>query len=149
MIRIIGVGSAFNDDNIGWLSLQNLVAELQQLAANIEITYCANPATQLIHLLQPGTVTVLVDALQAEQAIGKVREIEISDLHNDRALSSHNISVSNILQLANNLHRLPEHLFILGIGINPQEYLTGAQRQLLQQQLLDKIQAIINDIHRH
>jgi len=143
MMRIIGLGSPFDDDNIGWRCLQALQAELEKLAAHVEIIYCATPGTQLIHLLQADTPTILVDALLSEQQTARVHHLQLDQLQQPEALSSHQISVAAILQLAASLGRLPQQLHILGIGIQPQQRLDAQQFARLQEDLRQHISTLV------
>lgn len=142
MMRIIAIGSPFNDDTIAWRCLEAMETPLKQFSADIDIRYCGSPGTQLIHLLEPQLDTVLVDAFLTENADGHVQAIEAEDLQRPQALSSHEISVAHVLQLARNLHSLPDRLYILGIGVNPHRTLSSTQAEQVQQQLMQRLQAL-------
>ena len=148
MIRLIGIGSAFNDDDIGWRCLQNLQPQLQQLGTAIETVYCASPGTQLIHQLDASCFTILVDALDSDTDVGKVRPVRIDELRCDVPLSSHGMSVAHVLQLAENLDRLPEQIHILGMGIDPHGRLSAEQRNHLQSQLMVHIRELVEGHRR-
>lgn len=140
MIRIIGLGSPFGDDSIGWRCLKSIE---QELATGLDIVYCATPGTQLMHLLQADIRTILVDALSGDHQAAQVYPLEPHELQQADALSSHQISVANILQLAANLQRLPQQLHILGITIDPQRPLTEQQFLQIRRQLIQHINDLI------
>jgi hydrogenase maturation protease len=139
MMRIIGLGSPNGDDSIGWRCLQSIEKELEELATQLDMVYCATPATRLIHLLQADVATILVDALLTDAEPARVYALDASELQQPDTLSSHQISVANILQLAAYLQRLPQQLHILGIAINPRRPLNQQQFQKIQQQLIQHI----------
>ena len=143
MIRIIGIGSWFDDDAIGWQCLDTLKPGLLALPIPVEILYCASPGTQLIHQLQATDTTLLVDALQDDNQVARVVPVDAGDLQDADALSSHDISVAHVLQLAASLKRLPARLHILGIGIDIDRPLSVAQRQSVTLQLMEQINGII------
>ena len=144
MIRIIGIGSWFDDDAIGWQCLDTLRSSLPALSKPVDILYCASPGTQLIHQLQAADTTILVDALEDKHQAARVVPVHAADLQNRHALSSHDISVAHVLQLAASLQCLPASLHILGIGIDIDRPLSGAQRQSVTLQLVEQINRIID-----
>lgn len=149
MIAIIAIGSAFNDDSISWRIIESITPDLKRLADEINIIFCDSPGTQLIHQLQPLTHTILIDALVTDSSPGNVIELELDELLNsENLLSSHELSVANILQLANNLGKLPENLWILGINIETDRLLTEQQSQLAGKKLYRQIKDIVDKSSR-
>jgi hydrogenase maturation protease len=124
MKRVIAIGSVYDNDDISWRCLQALESELLSHFPSMDIVYCDSPGTQLIHLLRPEIDTVLIDALLSREQAGKIIPVDASALYHSQVISSHEISVAHILQLAGNLKLLPERLSILGIAIDPAELLS-------------------------
>ena len=127
MKRIIAIGSIYNNDDVAWRCVQQLESALTSQHADTEVIYCDSPGTQLIHLLQANIETVLIDALLDPLCTGEIVSTNADQLYHSQVISSHEISVAHVLQLAKNLNLLPDMLGILGIAIDPDDSLTDTQ----------------------
>ena len=71
---------------------------------------------QHLSLLQSSNRVILLDALLTDQAPGVLVPLQADELmQSEKNLSSHAMSVANILQLTENLGGLPEQLWLFGI----------------------------------
>ncbi len=114
-IRIIGIGSPFGDDQIGW---QVLDALKDRLPPDVELIKLDHPGTGLIPLLEAIHQVILIDAMQGGGAAGTIRHFshdEWADYQN--GLSSHGVGVFDALMLAKELGVLPETVELYGIEI--------------------------------
>ncbi len=144
MINIVAIGSSFNNDAIAWRLLESIEDKLQSLNKKFSIHYCGNPSTQLIHLLQSYTPTILIDALYTDELKSNIIQIKLADLLNEtHHFSSHQLSVANVLQLADSISTLPKELWILGIGITD-DLFTLKQIDQAKDKLFNEIRHIAN-----
>jgi hydrogenase maturation protease len=117
-IRIIGLGSDFGDDRVGFCAVDALGGHA--LPPHVTLHACGNPAADLLPLLAGTQHAILIDAVADEGQPGRVRQCAASELAHAGAASSHGVSVANMLTLAEALGVLPPTLTILGVTIDPQ-----------------------------
>lgn len=146
MISLVAVGSIYHDDAIAWQVLDRLNAFLGEAAEKIKPLYCHNPAAELLAELQSSDRVLIVDALLSEHAGGQLIRLQPQDLLQAPAhLSSHQVSVAGVIQLAKNLGRLPEQLWIYGITIDPLRRLDETQQKHLADELCRQLQWILHN----
>lgn len=121
-LRIIGIGSSFGDDRIGWEVLDALkesgVPE-RFPAGWVTLHYCDAPVS-LPGLLAGAGSAILVDAMHGEQGsgAGTVRELTLHEVHMDAAaLSNHRFGVAESLALGRELGMLPRAIILFGIEL--------------------------------
>lgn len=141
-MRVIAIGSPFNDDSIAWRCVEDIEHSRDFALQNVDVNYCNSPASELIHLLHRHTPTVLVDALLDENHSGQVKQLSLDELDASRSVSSHGFSVAQMLQLAGRLNYLPEALWIIGITVSDTEMLTDQQVGTVKLQLFEHIKSI-------
>jgi hydrogenase maturation protease len=122
-IKIIGIGSAYGDDQLGW----QLIANLQRKLPQLELI-CANPYNLLSHLTNAQPL-ILIDAIQANLPLGQICwwENPNPQIIPTKTFSSHSLDLSNILQLAYNLGQLPQQWILSGIVANPNQIIFNAK----------------------
>jgi len=131
-VRIIGLGSPFGADRIGWQVAEVLRARLvhdplavgrSDIAAGIEIELADRPGVGLLSLMEGAPEVILVDAILDEGAGRggtRVRWVGRDELAGLAAShSSHALGVAEALALGEALGQLPGLLSILGIGVEP------------------------------
>ncbi|WP_404362708.1 hydrogenase maturation protease [Marinobacter sp.] len=117
--RVLGIGSPFGDDQVGW----RLVADLGALgvATGWDCTALAldRPGTGLIHAMAGAQGVILVDALENRGKPGCIHSLSVDDLMQcDNRFSSHGFGVAEALGLAVELGLLPPHFMILGVEMS-------------------------------
>jgi hydrogenase maturation protease len=135
-IRVIGIGSPFGNDNIGWRVIERLRQHraITSLLEPIDLIDCDRPGVNLIPLLAGAKCVVLIDAILAADQHGEVIQLDAEQLMNSPgALSSHDLDAAAAMTLAATLHSLPETLYIIGLGIDV------AQTALLGPEHIDKL----------
>lgn len=111
--RIIGIGSPFGADQLGWRAIDLLKDED---LPGCELIKLDRPGSDLIRHLETAKAIVLIDAIQAERVPGHMRRLDQTDLLAHSCLtSSHGIGVAEALELARQLDLLPAHLHLIGI----------------------------------
>jgi hydrogenase maturation protease len=114
--RVIGVGSPFGDDTVGWAVLEAL--EAHPLPAGVELVRCGPPAAGLLGLLRGAREAVLVDAVDTGEPPGTLRCWEGAEVLEARsALSSHGLDLAAVLALGQALGELPSRLRLYGVAI--------------------------------
>lgn len=125
MTRVIGVGSPFGDDAVGWAVLEAL--EALPLPAGVELLRCGPPAAVLLSLLRDAQEVVLVDAVDTGEPPGTLRFWDGAEVLEARAaLSSHGLDLAAVLALGQALGELPPRLRLCGVAIAPGGSRSGA-----------------------
>lgn len=115
MIRVIGIGSPFGDDQAGWLVIRRLQYELSE---TVNLLTLDQPGATLINWLSGVDHLILVDALHCPQCTEPFREVGVDEVdQGDRMLSSHGLNLSQTLQLAASLGYLPHQIEIYGVVV--------------------------------
>ncbi len=114
--RIIGIGSPFGDDQLGWRVITAL--EVEPLNPNISLARCEAPGSTLLQLMQGAQRVYLIDAVQTGATPGTIQRWqgeEIATAQSD--LSSHGIGVASVLALGKALGDLPPDIILYGVEI--------------------------------
>jgi hydrogenase maturation protease len=118
-VQVIGIGSPYGADRLGWLAIEQLEANRFSAAfppGMVQLQSCPSPA-QLPALLQPGTAVLLIDALQ-DRPLGEIQRLSWQDLRQAPLISgSHGLGLREILPLIEVLYSSPERITLLGIGV--------------------------------
>lgn len=115
MIRVIGLGSPFGDDQAGWRVVELLRG---QLPDSIELITLDRPGASLINWMQQVRHLVLIDACRGGASPGSLFRLRPQDLQEEQGrFSSHDLTLQDTLQLAGSLGSVPETLEIHAIEI--------------------------------
>ncbi len=118
-MRIIGIGSPFGADRLGWLVIDALQAAA--LPPGIELVHCRQPI-ELPGLLTGCRRAILVDALIGGHPPGSLHRLGYSELATaGLGISSHGFGVGEAVQLAATLGNLPAELVVLGMEVGSPE----------------------------
>ncbi len=113
---VIGIGTdERSDDGIG-LDVVRELGRRGTLAADVREG--PGDLTRLLDVWEGRDRVILVDAMRSDQPPGTIRRWDPDDPRpapNGGALSSHGLSLADVLELARGLHRLPARLTIFGI----------------------------------
>lgn len=117
LIRVIGIGSPYGADRVGWLACDLLQTALQQ--EQFAWHLCRTP-TQLPQLVQDCDGVIIIDALLSEDPVEHVISLTWPVEHNHfpSRCSSHALNVIEALQLASQLDQLPSHTYLLGVSVS-------------------------------
>jgi len=117
--RIIGVGSPFGTDRLGWAAIEYLrAAGIEQRQSEGEIALWAEdrPGLGLLVAMRGAELVILIDAMHSGLPFGTVRRLETEQLiRRAGSISSHDIGVAETLAMGSTLGDLPPRLVILGI----------------------------------
>lgn len=120
-IRILGIGSPFGDDRIGWEAAQRLAGKFDP--ARVSVSAHDRPGVQLIALMRGAATVVLLDAVKSGAAPGTLHRLEGEAVQDAAAqhASSHGFGISEALQLAQQLGELPPRVILLGMEVGVAE----------------------------
>jgi hydrogenase maturation protease len=97
--RIIGIGSAFGDDQFGWSVITQLHT-VRPVDIPIDLLQCASPASELLGLLRGAEYVILIDAVHSQLLpVGTLSCWQRFDELPAQGLSSHGVDLATILQL--------------------------------------------------
>lgn len=117
-VRIIGLGSPFGDDRLGWAAIEAL--REAALPPNIELHRVASPASELLPLFEDAARVILVDAIVDSETPGRLVRCEPGELRRRTSgVSSHGVSIDTMLDIAAALQTLPAELVLLGVAVDP------------------------------
>ena len=116
-LTVIGIGSPFGEDTLGWALLDALEAQGLGLPG-WEITWrkADRPGPGLLHWFEEQDAAVLVDTPQGDVGPTGVRMLALDELaRSERPLSIHAMGVAETLALGERLRILPQRPHILGV----------------------------------
>ena len=118
MRRIIGIGSPFGADQLGWRAVDLLQATPP---ANTEMLKLDRPGSLLIRYFSEVADLVLIDAVQAgREPPGTPIRLELRELAAAGCrTSTHGFGVVEALQMARQLGLMPDKLLLIGIETGP------------------------------
>jgi len=115
MTRVIGLGSPYGDDQVGWRVIELLRAIVP---TQIDLVALDRPGAALVNWMQGVDHLVLVDALCSGAVPGSVVSLTPEDLATGSPrLSSHDLALSDTLRLAETLGQLPTRIDIYAIEL--------------------------------
>ena len=117
VVTVVGVGNEMRqDDGVGLLVARRL---REMVPPGVRVVECGGEALDLMECWQGSEVVVVVDALYGEGGPGTVYRFDVAEHHPvpDRffTYSTHDINVSQALELARALGRLPRRVVLYGI----------------------------------
>lgn len=121
-IKIIGVGSPFGDDRLGWVAAEQLKASPILLSEKdkIDISILDRPGAALLSKWQDADAVILIDAVRSGATPGTLHILATEDIDaNTQLTSSHGFGIAATMALARTLEELPENLYLYGIEIDP------------------------------
>lgn len=119
LIRILGIGSPYGDDDLGWRAID--VLESTHLADrlrphDVELHRLDRPGPLLIELLSGADLVLILDAMSSGRAPGTLCRVDLSDLETVLTpLSSHGLDLPASLALARSLGMVDASVVIVGI----------------------------------
>ena len=129
---IIGVGSPFGDDSVGWDALAYLRRErIDQRTSVVAYQYADRPGSDLLRLMDGYGRAIIIDAARGDEQPGSIYRFtpEELDVHS-KLLSSHGFGVGQSLALGRALDALPPRVVVYGIEIGQQQPLGSGDRAM-------------------
>jgi hydrogenase maturation protease len=121
-LRIIGIGSPFGDDRLGWEAAQALRRSAVMSAVapgRIEILVLDRPGAMLPMHWHETDIVILLDAVRSGAAPGTRHYLDARDLFGAGVLySSHGFGVVSAVELAAVLGYMPSRLMLRGMEVD-------------------------------
>ena len=121
-LHIIGVGSPFGDDRLGWVAVETLQRSAALAAAgggSISFAVLDRPGALLLAHWHDADRVIVVDAVRSGAPPGTRHRLEPGKWAATESVSSHGFGLASALELARALGDLPPHLVLYGIEIDP------------------------------
>lgn len=120
-VRVLGLGSPFGDDRLGWIAVENLMVSdgFRALPDGLVSAQICDPvANNLLDAMRGANLAILIDAAQSGAAPGTIRRFEAQQIE-DRTepYSSHGFGLSATMALGRALNDLPGKVIILLVEI--------------------------------
>jgi hydrogenase maturation protease len=116
--RVLGIGSPFGDDRVGWAVIDALRGSGALTRARASATCYDRPGLRLVEALTGAEHAILVDAMRSGAPPGSIRRLAAEDLTvASGLLSAHGFGVAEAVALARALGALPRRLTVIGIEI--------------------------------
>lgn len=121
-IRVLGIGSPFGLDQLGWQLLEALQQSQILDCYSKELLMLEildRPGANLLHYLENAHHVLLLDAvIDDDCSIGETKRYLVDEIQQAQLLeSSHGFGVQQALSLAKTLGQLPQTIELLGIAI--------------------------------
>lgn len=115
IIAVIGIGSPFGSDRIGWQVIEYFKEQKTFNSDNVRLQSCDRPGTLLLDYIKDTKKVVLIDAVE-DGIQGNIVVTDKNQLLQQTSLqSSHQLGVAETIALGDKLGLLPEDLLLLGI----------------------------------
>ena len=116
-IRVLGIGSPAETDNVGFLVAHALQGGFAP--DRVEIAALDRPGPRLIEHMRGAATVILVDAVRSGAPPGKLHRLEGRQLNGAlvHRTSTHGFGLEETLQLAERLGELPPHLLLMGVEV--------------------------------
>ncbi|MGF1547777.1 MAG: hydrogenase maturation protease [Thiotrichales bacterium] len=117
---VIGIGSPFGADVLGWRVVEALRARREfqaRHARDVATELCDRPGSNLLRVLQAYDTAIVVDAMLSGARAGSVRELDLDELPATAPTSSHGFGLASALHLGRALHQLPVRLIVMGVEL--------------------------------
>lgn len=122
MIKVLGIGSPFGDDQAGWKVAEALNHHLSQhtdIFPFVRIESQDRPGVRLIELMRGFNTVFIIDAMKSGREIGAIHRFREENIWEfESRLSTHDSSILQALQLASALNELPGNIQFYGIEID-------------------------------
>ncbi|ARG97677.1 hydrogenase maturation protease [Legionella micdadei] len=144
-LLIIGLGSPFGDDRLGWdviKMLQEQEALCGYPSEQLQMTCCDRPGASLLDLMSNAKTVFLIDAVKTGAKLGSLHCFNLEEIKDLSALqSTHHFGLAQALELGKALNALPQNVILYGIEIKDLKFQFGISGLIKQavQDLAEKI----------
>ncbi|STX43998.1 hydrogenase expression/formation protein [Legionella donaldsonii] len=121
-LLILGIGSPFGDDRLGWEVVQGLQKKkaLQGYSTQqLQFMACDRPGLNLLDWMQQAKTVFLIDAVRTGAKAGSLLYLENEEIKTINSIqSTHEFGLANTIEMGKILNLLPNKLVLYGIEIN-------------------------------
>ena len=153
-MRILGIGSPFGDDKLGWDAITALRRSLQESGLiqrlPISLTTCDRPGSSLLGLMQGAELAVLIDAVSSNLPVGTLVRLQGEQIGAaEGLLSSHDFGVASALALAKALNALPARVVLWGVEVGPITAADAPMRPEIEQAVPRLVAAVTGEVEEY
>lgn len=118
-IRVLGIGSPFGDDQVGWHVVSRLKQRKKIASPRLYVAACDRPGTQVLALMRSASAVFFIDAVMTGSTPGTLYRLENDEIAglSTGLLSSHGLGLIEAIELGKALEELPRHMILYGIEI--------------------------------
>lgn len=120
-LRIIGIGSPFGDDQLGWevvKLLEKCLNLVPFIPSQLQLICCDRPGMYLLELMRGANTVFLIDAVVTGAVYGTLHRFENQEIEAiSSPLSSHALGVAYAIKMGRALDELPLKVILYGIEI--------------------------------
>jgi hydrogenase maturation protease len=120
-VRVLGLGSPFGDDRLGWIAVENLMLSdgFRALPEGfVSAQICDPVGNNLLESMRGANLAILIDAAQSGAAAGTIRRLDAQNLEDgSEPCSSHGFGLSATLALGRALNDLPQNVILFLVEI--------------------------------
>ena len=120
-ISIIGIGSPFGADQLGWDAVHLLKKYFSQQTIDLKLitlTTLDRPGVGLLDSMGDADNVILIDAVKGGGKPGSIVRLQGDQIESVQSLNStHGFGVAEALSLAHVLNKLPENLVLIGLEV--------------------------------
>ncbi|MFW2571387.1 hydrogenase maturation protease [Legionella sp. 29fVS95] len=121
-LLILGIGSPFGDDRLGWEVVQGLQQKkaLQDYSTEqLQFMACDRPGLNLLDWMQQAKTVFLIDAVRTGAKVGSLLYLENEEIKTINPIqSTHEFGLANTIEMGKILNLLPKKLVLYGIEVN-------------------------------
>lgn len=135
-LRVLGIGSPFGDDQLGW-NVINILQKYDNLkkinSDKLQLICCDRPGMSLLELMRDASTVFLIDAVKTGAEPGTLHRFKNQAIEVvDTPLSSHAFGIADAIKMGHALHDLPLNVFLYGIEIGNIQYQFNVSKPLIQ-----------------
>ncbi|KTD14105.1 hydrogenase maturation protease [Legionella israelensis] len=117
-IRVLGIGSPFGDDQVGWHVVNLLKQQIGPDSGQLLITACDRPGTRILELMRSADKVFLIDAVMTGAPAGTLHYLKNEEIISfTNGLSTHGIGIIDAIEIGKALNELPKQIILYGIEI--------------------------------
>lgn len=117
MIKVLGIGSPFGDDQAGLKVIDALEAS-GITYPNVVLMRCDRPGMRLLELMNGAQQVLLIDAVKTGHPKGTIHRLEGDDIQSLNAgYSTHHVGIVEALAIGKALNQCPDDIVLYGIEI--------------------------------
>jgi len=115
---IVGIGSPHGDDRVGWEMARNVERWADTVSCRVRI---AKSPLEILSWLDGVERLIVCDACRSGATIGTVRRLDWPDsrLASQNWSGTHDFSIAAVLELAQQLNRLPVEVVLFAVEAGP------------------------------
>lgn len=121
IISIVGIGSPFGDDRVGWevIKLLEKNENIQKNHSNIHLSCCERLGIDLFEQTQDANQIILIDAVKTGAAIGTCHQFHLNEIEQlYSSISTHGLGIGYFVKLMRELQSVPPNIILYGIEID-------------------------------